>query len=343
MRMRALAMVALLPGCESHLSALSPAGPAARLLADLGWPILIGFLAVSAVMWALTLWAAVRRTGSLASHAPVDAKGGQRWIYLGGFAVPALAFSAIFFATLRTMSAFPVDHHAGHHGAAEEQKGGHRQADIRVLGHQWWWEVQYVGRGLQEFFITANEIHIPAGEPVDVELVSADVIHSLWAPRLHGKVDLVPGMNNFIRLQADRPGVYPGGCAEFCGLQHANMRFNVVADEPARYEGWLREQRAPAQEPKDALAQRGKKLFMSGPCVVCHTVRGTAARGSVGPDLTHLAGRSMIAASLPQDIANLHAWVINAPSLKPGTRMPALTQYSGDELHALVAYLQSLR
>jgi cytochrome c oxidase subunit 2 len=121
------------------------------------------------------------------------------------------------------------------------------------------------------------------------------------------------------------------------------MRFKVVAEEPQKYEEWLALQRLPAGEPHEALAQRGKRLFMNGPCVVCHTVRGTDARGSVGPDLTHLAGRQLIAAYLPQDIANLHAWVVNAPSLKPGTRMPALAQFSGEELQALVAYLQSLK
>ena len=191
---------------------------------------------------------------------------------------------------------------------------------------------------------TANEVHIPVGQPVDLQLVSADVIHSFWAPRLHGKVDLIPGMDNRIRIQADEPGVYHGACAEFCGLQHAHMRFVVVAEEPAAFEAWLDNQRKPAVErPLTAAAQRGKALFNAGPCVLCHTVRGTDARGTVGPDLTHFAKRALIGAAFPQDVATLHAWVTNAPSLKPGTLMPALTQFSGSELQDLVAYLQTLQ
>src|SRR5205814_7082516 len=193
-----------------------------------------------------------------------------------------------------------------------------------VLGHQWWWEVQYRMGDPNQYVATANEIHIPVGRPVDLQLVSADVIHSFWAPRLHGKVDLVPGMDNRIRLQADRPGVYQGACAEFCGLQHAHMRFVVVAEEPAAFEAWLDHERKPAAEhPPTAEAKHGKALFEGGACLLCHTVRGTNARGTVGPDLTHFAQRALIGAAFPQNVATLHAWVTNAPSLKPGALMPA--------------------
>jgi cytochrome c oxidase subunit II len=324
------ALAQLVPGGASDRSPLNPAGPAARMLAELGWPVLVGFVAVSAVMWGLLLWVMLRRTGTLLEHESPKAPGGLGWVIWGGFVIPALTFSAIFVAALGTMNGFPMDHHE-HHGV-----------DIRIVGHQWWWEVQYVSKDLTRFFTTANEIHIPAGKPVDIELVSPDVIHSFWAPRLHGKVDLIPGMDNFIRVQADRPGTYPGACAEFCGLQHAHMRFLVVAEEEAKYQVWLAKQREPAPEPAEPQAARGRKLFLNGPCVLCHTVRGTPARGSVGPDLTHLAGRSTIAASLPRDLANLHAWIVNAPSLKPGTQMPALAQLRGDELHDLVAWLETL-
>ena len=335
---RALLLPVLAAGCGSQYDALSPAGPAARKLADLGWPILLFFVATSAVMWALLLWVALRKTGTLAEHAPHDASGGKGWVTLGGFAIPGIAFAAVFVATLRTLNAFPVDHH--HHGAQTLSGGA---PEIRVVGHQWWWEVQYLAGELNQFFVTANEIHIPAGRPIDLELVSPDVIHSLWAPRLHGKVDLIPGMRNSIRLQADEPGTYPGACAEFCGLQHAHMLFKVVADPPADYERWLAHERTAAAEPRSDEARRGKEVFLRGPCELCHAVRGTAARGTVGPDLTHLAARSTIAGFLPRDLANLHAWVVNAPSLKPGTQMPALNQFSGEELHELVAYLQSLQ
>ena len=331
---RRIALLALLGGCASEYDALSPAGPAARKLADLGWPMLLFFVVTSAVMWGLLLWVAIRRSGTLAEHASPHASGGQRWVAIGGFVIPGIAFGAVFFATLRTMAAFPVDHaHAGHRGEPE----------IRVIGHQWWWEVQYPSPHLPDFFGTANEIHIPAGRPVDLELISTDVIHSLWAPKLHGKVDLVPGMRNSIRLHADAPGTYFGACAEFCGLQHTHMRFRIVADPPEQYDRWRAAQRRPAAEPDSAEARRGRELFLAGACVLCHTVRGTAARGTVGPDLTHFAGRETIGTWLPRDLANLHAWVVNAPSLKPGTQMPALTQYTGQELHDLVAFLNTLK
>jgi cytochrome c oxidase subunit 2 len=333
------AQVALLALPE--MNALSPAGPAARKLADLGLPVLIGFTVTTLVMWGLVVWVYLRKRGSFAEHAPVDAKGGERWIYVGGFLIPGVTFAAIYVATISVMNSFPMAPHPGHPGG-DMLKMTHAP-DVRVVGHQWWWEIQYPGHELGDYFATANELHIPAGRPIDVQLVSSDVIHSLWAPRLHGKVDLVPGMDNYIRLQADAPGLYEGGCAEFCGLQHAHMRFRIVAEEPSKYDEWVARQRAHAAEPEPGEAADGKRIFMSGPCAVCHTVRGTVARGSIGPDLTHVAGRSFIAASLPRDVATLHAWVVNAPSLKPGTQMPALTQFTGDELHALVAYLDSLK
>ncbi|TMA72248.1 MAG: cytochrome c oxidase subunit II [Deltaproteobacteria bacterium] len=328
---RAPFLVVLASGCASDLDALSPAGPAARKLADLGSPVLVFFIIISAVMWALLIWVALRKTGTLAEHAAPDAGGGKGWVAYGGFVVPGAAFTAVFIATLRTMNAFPVDHQQ------------HAAPEIRVVGHQWWWEMHYLSKDLNQVFVTANEIHIPAGRPVDLELLSYDVIHSLWAPRLHGKVDLIPGMRNFIRLQADQPGRYAGACAEFCGLQHAHMKFVVVADAPEDYGKWLAQQRKPARQPDTEETRRGKQIFLGGPCVLCHTVRGTDARGTVGPDLTHLATRSTIAAWLPRDLANLHAWVVNAPSLKPGAQMPPLNQFSGQELHDLVAYLQMLK
>lgn len=332
MKARWLCFLAL-AACEStDRSSLFPAGPAARRLSDLGWPLLVGFLAVCIAMFVLIAWVAIRRTGSLAEHAPTSLKGGLKWVLIGGFIIPGAAFAAAFVATIRTLSTFPMEHHDHDH-----------PPEIRVLGHQWWWEVQYPGKELQDQVTTANELHIPAGQPVDIELVSADVIHSFWVPKLHGKVDLIPGMKNSIRIQADKPGVYEGGCAEFCGLQHAHMRFRVVADEPAKYQQWLEAQRKPAAEPQTGEEKRGKQIFLQGACVVCHRVRGTDAKATVGPDLTHLAGRSIIAATFPRDTAYLHAWITNAPSLKPGTQMPALTQFNGEQLHDLVAYLQSLK
>jgi cytochrome c oxidase subunit 2 len=314
-------------------SMLEPAGPTAHTLAELGWPLLIGFTVTAAVMWALLVWLACRRTGTFVGHAPVEEGGGKGWVYVGGIIVPGLAFGAAFVATVGVLTKFPMKHH--HDGAAE----------IRVTGRQWWWEVQYRPTANKpDWFTTANEIHIPIGRPVTVELVSNDVIHSFWVPRLGGKVDLVPGMTNAIELHASEPGVYEGACAEFCGLQHAKMRFQVIADEPGDYQRWLEQQRRPAQIAGDAQAERGERIFMNSACPMCHTVTGTAALATVGPDLTHVGSRRSIGAGwLPKDLATTHAWVMNAPALKPGTRMPALSHLSGQELHDLVSYLEALQ
>ncbi len=313
-------------------SVLAPAGPAARILAELGWPLLIAFLITAAVMWGLLLWVALRKTGTFDAHAPSDAGGGLGWVIIGGFIVPGVAFTASFVATIGVLRGFPVEH---------EQA---LAPEIRVVGRQWWWQVEYRGPRLADRFVTANEIHIPIGRPVDIELATADVIHSFWVPRLHGKVDLVPGMKNTIRIEATQVGVYPGACAEFCGLQHAGMRFLVVAEGADEYQRWLERQRRPAIAMTDPQAARGESVFMRAACPMCHAVAGTAALATVGPDLTHLASRSTLGAGwVPKDIATLHAWVMNAPSLKPGTRMPALTQLTGPELHDLVAYLEALR
>ena len=329
---RGLALAAaFLPGtCVWDRSVFSPASPDAHRLAQLGWPILIGFLLVAVVVWALLAWIALRRTGTLVEHARADIGGGEGWIWIGGMALPALAFGLVFGMTLSALHATPMPQRD-------------QPAELRITGHQWWWQVESRMGDSTEWFATANEFHIPVGRPVDVELRTADVIHSLWVPRLQGKVDLVPGHVNHILLQADKPGRYPGSCAELCGLQHAHMRLVVVADEPKDFAIWLENQRKAGVQPTAPEAQLGQKLFTERACMLCHTVRGTDAHGTFGPDLTHLASRHTIAAgSLDNDVANLHAWIVNAQSLKPGNRMPVLTEFSGPELRALGAYLRSL-
>jgi cytochrome c oxidase subunit 2 len=324
--------VSVLASCHAPQSTFAPGGPSARALSHLGWFVVLLFLAVAAVMMLLFMWVALRRRGTFEEHAPYNIGGGQSWILIGGFLIPAVILAAVFVLTLRTMEAFPL------------HDGGQREPEIRVIGHQWWWEVHYPGASPDQRVVTANEIHIPTGRPVELALDSADVIHSFWVPRLHGKVDLVPGWHNRIRLQADQPGRYPGECAEFCGAQHAHMRLLVVAESPDDFARWLAGQRAPGTAPSTADAVRGQSLFVSRACGLCHTVRGTAALGSVGPDLTHLASRRGLAAnSFPNDTAHLTAWVTNAQALKPQAQMPNVTNFTGEELRSLVGYLQQLR
>jgi len=214
---------------------------------------------------------------------------------------------------------------------------------IRVTGHQWWWQVTYQDPSPDQQFETANEIHIPVGRPVVFILTSSDVIHSFWVPRLSGKMDLIPTHENTIWLRADQPGTYRGQCAEFCGLQHANMALLVIAEPAAQFEAWRRAQVAPARAPDTAARVHGQAIFTSLPCLVCHTVRGTPAGGRTAPDLTHLATRRTIAAgTLPNTRGHLAGWILDPQSAKPGNAMPP-TLVAAADLPDLLDYLGSLQ
>lgn len=322
----------LLSGCSGRPSVFSPGGPAARSIGNLGAWVVIVLSVVAAVMMVLILVAAGRRRGTLEEHEPVGVGGGQTWILVGGFGVPVVILFAIFASSLVTESRFPL------------HDGQHYKPDIRIIARQWWWEVKYTGDGPDQQVTTANEIHIPTNWPVEIELESRDVIHSFWVPSLHGKVDVVPGRENHIRLVADTPGRYQGMCAEYCGTQHTNMGFVIVAEPLEQYEKWRAHQAEPALAEADPMAAHGKQIFETKACGLCHTIRGTRAMADVGPDLTHLASRSAIAAnSFPNSRAWLEAWVTHAQSLKPGNQMPDLAEMRGDELQAVAHYLESLQ
>jgi cytochrome c oxidase subunit 2 len=327
-------MAASLTGCGHPFSEVAPGGPAAHKLANLGWFVYMLFVAVAIIMWALILWVSARRRGTLQEHAPIDIGGGQNWILVGGFIIPFCILATVFILGLDTMTAFPLE-------------GGHSHnhpADIRVVGHRWWWEIHYVKAPLPDTVISADEIHIPVGQPVDIDLGSDDVIHSFFVPTLHGKVDLIPGQVNRIRIQADYAGVYHGRCAEFCGEQHAHMQFMVVAQAPADYQAWLAREVQDAQQPVTAQEQQGLELVQNKACSLCHTIRGTMAQGRVGPDLTHIGSRLTLAAgTLTNNTANLEAWITHAQSLKPEVIMPDLSEFTGPQLQAVVAYLQQLK
>ncbi|WP_375754875.1 cytochrome c oxidase subunit II [Corallococcus exercitus] len=215
--------------------------------------------------------------------------------------------------------------------------------EIQVVGHQWWWEFRVLDPDPSRILVTANELHVPVGRPVILKLNSRDVIHSFWVPELTNKRDLIPGQQNTLELQADRPGVFKGQCYEFCGLQHAKMGFVVVAEAPEQFEAWREQQLKPALPPTDPVAQRGQQVFLQGPCALCHAISGTDAAASTGPNLTHVASRSTLAAgTLPFDRGHLAGWILNSQSLKPGNNMPALT-LPPDDLQALLVYLESLK
>jgi cytochrome c oxidase subunit II len=214
---------------------------------------------------------------------------------------------------------------------------------IEVTGHQWWWEITYVDASPDRRAVTANEIHIPLNRPVVLKVTSRDVIHSFWAPNLHGKRDLIPGYITAIWLQADRAGTFRGQCAEFCGLQHAHMAFDVAVEPQDDFERWLDGLRAPAAAPQTEPQRRGHDVFMANRCSTCHTVAGTAAHGQIAPDLTHVASRRSIGAgTLPNTRDHLAAWVRDPQASKPGNQMPPNPLFD-DDFQALVAYLESLR
>jgi len=215
--------------------------------------------------------------------------------------------------------------------------------NIELIGHQWWWEARYLDPDSTRQFTTANELHIPVGRPVIVTLRSDDVIHTLWIPNLHGKRDMIPGRTATLQFRADQPGTYRGQCAEFCGLEHAMMALLVEAEPNAQYEAWAERQRQPAPMPATDAARRGRDLFLSHSCARCHTINGTGATASLGPDLTHLAGRKTIAAGmLPNDGSHLASWILDPQTLKPGVYMP-VNRMRPDELQDLLAYLETLK
>jgi cytochrome c oxidase subunit II len=214
---------------------------------------------------------------------------------------------------------------------------------VHVTGKQWWWTVEYDNPTPSLRVTTANELHLPVGRRVVITLKAADVIHSFWVPNLHGKVDLVPGRRNIITLQADKPGFYRGQCAEYCGLQHAHMAFTIVAESPDAFEQWLAAQRAPAPAPTTPEQKRGLEVLQTGPCAMCHAVQGTTAGARFGPDLTHVATRSTIAAgTIPNTRDNLRRWIVDPQHIKPGSRMPAVG-LSSEDIEALLAYLETLK
>jgi cytochrome c oxidase subunit II len=214
---------------------------------------------------------------------------------------------------------------------------------IAVTGHQWWWEIEYEDAVPSRRVLTANDIHIPTQRPVVFKVTSRDVIHSFWAPNLQGKRDLIPGYTTAIWTEADRTGRFRGQCAEFCGLQHAHMAFEIVAESEADFERWLDAMRQPARDPQDETGRRGRDVFMSARCGGCHTVRGTDAHGQIAPDLTHIASRSTLGAgTLPNTPEHLSAWVGDSQVSKPGNQMPP-NVLTPDQMEALLTYLGTLR
>jgi len=304
-------------------SVLDAFGPHAAATETLAWLLFGGAAAILALV-ALATALAVRGPAAIRNVLARDAT-----VVGAGLVLPVVVLTALLVHGARTTA---------------EMTHGTASLAVEVVGERWWWRVLYLDADGVPDFETANEIRLPRGQPVDLRLRSADVIHSLWVPALAGKMDLIPGRVNHLRVQADRTGTFRGQCAEYCGGAHALMALHVVAEEPEAFEAWRASQRRPAPEPASAEAARGRDAFLARGCPLCHSVRGTPARGRFGPDLTHVGSRTSLAAGiLPNQVGTLAGWIASARHLKPETRMPSFGGMPGHELRALATYLEALR
>jgi cytochrome c oxidase subunit II len=313
-------------------SALSVAGPRAEQIAELlvlftAISVVVYLIAIVALVWALRRKRAASDFQDDAARADADRKSKR---IIGA----ATALTVLVLITLLLADFF-----------VQRSLFRHPENPIRIVvtGHQYWWEIEYDDPQPAQRVRTANELHIPVGRPVELVLTSRDVIHSFWLPSISGKKDLIPGRTTTEVLQASEPGVFTGQCAEFCGLQHAKMRLVLHAVPPDEYEQWRQRQLQPAPEPATEEERHGRNVFVSSSCVLCHAVQGTDAAATIGPDLTHIASRTTLAAgTLDNTEGNLATWITAPHSLKPGVQMPA-TPLPPADLAALTRYLASLQ
>lgn len=304
---------------------LDPAGANAASIATLSWVLIA---VVSFVFAAVCACLALATFGKdswrrfLARNAT---------ILTAGFAVPVVVLTALLTYSLVQTRGL-------------SSAGGGPVMRAQITGEMWWWRVDYLDANGNISLRDANELHIPVGKTVALELVAADVIHSFWIPQLAGKKDMIPGRRNILYLSADRAGIFSGQCAEFCGGAHALMGFTVVAHDAGDFESWFRGRAVNPPPPADGLAGKGSQLFLSAGCAACHVVRGTPANGETGPDLTHVGARQKLGAGiLPNNRGTLAGWIADSQTIKPGNRMPSYRMLSGIELQALSAYLEQLQ
>jgi cytochrome c oxidase subunit 2 len=317
-----LLSTALLGGCDRAPSTLDPAGPKSDFTTWAWWGLFAAAAFVCCLIIGLTVLAAIFRRRST----KVKTGDGRRFVLVFGVILPAIVFASVFALGVGGL-------------VAQSEPPSKPAMTVDVIGHQWWWEFRYEGTDA----VTANYLHVPVGTPVELRLRTHDVIHSFWIPQVMPKMDLLPKRINKTWLSVDRPGTYQGECAEYCGAQHAHMDFALVAQSHASFQAWLqREQRAAAPPTTDA-ERSGMQFFTSASCSTCHTIRGTSADGKLGPDLTHVGSRPMLAAGLiPNDVGHMSGWIANSQAVKPGNLMPP-QHLTPSDLRDVVAYLQSLK
>jgi len=325
---RLLAAVAagavLVAGCSGdRLSSVNPKGDEATKIANAWWLVFALAVGVYAIVGGFIIVASLR--GRRTEHGRPSRIPPGAFLWLGGLIVPALILMVVAAVTVQTTAAV--------------RKADPDALRIEVQGKDWWWAVEYPESGVT----TANEIRVPVGRPLEIRLTSDNVIHSFWAPNLAGKMDIIPGQPNTLRFTVEEPGVYRGQCAEYCGLQHANMAFYVIAQTPGMFERWLAHRSQPPLQPAGELEAKGAMVFQRMACAGCHTVEGTQAQGTRGPNLTNLGERRTLGAGTVENTPeNLARWIPDASSIKPGVLMPAIP-ISRADLDAVVAYLESLR
>jgi cytochrome c oxidase subunit II len=324
MRLAPWACLLALAGCDGPQSVLAPHGPEARDIVQLWWVMAGG----AVVIWLLVIGCAVYATCIRPREHEEFA--GTAFIVGGGVILPVAVLSPLLIYSFLL--------------AREQAAIVGNALRIEVIGNQWWWEVRYFPSGADEPVIGANEVRLPAGQPVEVTLRARDVIHSFWIPNLAGKTDMIPGRVNRMVVQAETPGVFRGQCAEYCGGPHALMAFYAVAMPPPDFEAWLEREARPATVPEEEFLARGHELFLESGCGTCHTIRGSLANGQLGPDLTHVGGRvSLGAGILPNNVGSIAGWIAATQHIKPDNLMPSFDFFPGSELRALAAYLESLK
>ncbi len=315
------------------LSYLTGYGAKAYPVTALTWGLLIISIVVVVIVTGLVVAGVITRRvrpETPLGEVPVDRRGsGLGLLGVGvGISTFVLMISAVWtMAVIAKINAPPP---------------GQKPLVIEITGGQWWWKARYLNEDASKVLTTADEFHIPVSRPVRIELIGADVIHSFWVPALAGKTDTIPGQTNETWLQADKPGRYRGQCTQYCGEQHAHMAFYVIAEPPAQFEQWLKDQLQPAVAPTSPLIAQDEHVFVEH-CGACHTVRGSTAGGSVAPDLTHLMSRQTLAAGMLENTPGaLAGWIAEPSAVKPGTKMPDL-YLSGPQLSAVTTYLETLK
>jgi cytochrome c oxidase subunit 2 len=320
-----LGLVLLLSGCSGRQNFLNPASSVSHKESQLFW--IVFFMSLGVFLFVETLL--VVNILRFRRNQHVHEVSHSREILLETIwtAIPLVLVAFLFFLTVRTMNAVAAP------------KSTSSDLNVHVIAHRWWWEFVYPDLGID----TADELHVPLNANVQVTLDSADVVHSFWVPALAGKTDTIPGVTNHMWLRGDEIGVYPGQCAEYCGLNHATMRFKVFVDSPADFDSWVKDQQQPPPEPQTDLQKQGHNLVVHGMCMGCHTIGNHTAPDPIGPNLTHLASRTTFAgASFDLTDSNLRQWIEDSNAMKPGNLMADI-HVAPKDTDAVIAYLSTLK